>query len=877
MTDINRRFSKAQWINNGSTSGQNALVGNGYTNEISKYTNVNMNPQYNNSGISTSSTDFNSYNNRSNTSLNPNNYTSAESIHSSATNATNATSATTRRRFSVKLSQPPDLYNSLGAPPLPYNAHSQINNSFTNASDLLSVNSMDDKRSLSTIQQNNGYNISTDGLTNKNLNGTQRNQAELLNELSDENFNASKYVQSKLGDANAARIDDFSTYMETLNIANDDAVKYSLSESTTQVLLVSETFQQTHEVLSSLKPKITDLTDILSQQLEEAHEYLHNESSTSSPSNSTSALNDDNSLKLPGSKVNRQSVMLLQNKWTNAMKKLYSNIDRAHDLLPSVSTRHIIIESRRWGELNSITCKPVRPVHIVVLNDAILIASRVRDSSKYLNENDNTAMSNGLNSPKKSKTVRTIATHCWMIDKVTIQRCSEIKELNDILSNRNPNSIKTRNNSDTGDSESNADLALCIRSMESNQTFLFQTDLSTEFVRVFEAIKQAKSESSSIKRRSMRDSISKLNLSNFNNKSDSRHVSITGIPQALSTSLIEKQLEPEFKACLSMIDDLLTLSSLELGLHRYDECVGYFTRLEEEIRHMEQIAISLGIPKSLLTSKSFTESKKDGSQPSPFSQEVHLVYNLKLSSTKRLTNQLVNLLFAEIAMTDSDLDSLKGYIDIFRVLKRDKDAAEIYLESRGRELRDCISMVRVGGGSSGNNSFDLLSSKPNGLLNSDRTLSRSGSSKRLSGLLSRPTSLSVTPEPENSAEINEDNNDNMKLSSIGGGGVAGEVITSYVRELSLVYMGFITKVWDEWNESFANQNRDGSDQKSFVSNVRIFEWVNEHIEELRQAVQLALLDYERTGDVFKTSVKTMKLVFEALKEKELNVDYLLEI
>lgn len=907
MSDLNRRFSRSQFTRGGSIGHGYANYGNGNGSNIpatsyqfnatTSSLSINEINENNTSNISSTPNNGNVQHRRSTQNyLHPNLAGSSESIHSTATNAT---SATTRRRFSVKLSQPPtDGYNTYGAPALPYNAQSQIYNS----ADMQLNDSSHGSHGLSTIQQTR-FNNYTFGDTNENLTESSINinnrspkktNQDILIELTDQNFDAARYVHMKLGDANAARIDDFSTHLETLNKANDDAVKYSLSESTNQVLAVSEAFKQTHEVLLTLKPKVNDLSDLLSQQLEEAHEYQNKSNESLSDSTDGSS-----------SKLNRQSVMLLQNKWSNSMKKLYANIDRSHDLLPPISTRHIIIESRRWGELNSITCNPIRPIHIVVMNDSILIASRVRDTNKYLSSNDK----KGDKSSKRSKHTRNIATHVWMIDTITVQRCSEIKELNDILSNNHLNNAKNRNQSTStrpgsvtaradsvigsDDSESAADLTICIRTLDSNQTFLFQTDLNTEFIRVFNAIQQAKAESSSMKRRSMRDSMSKFTLSNLNTRPDSRRVSGTGLVSSGSTSLLEKQIEPEFNSKVSTIDDLLTSASLELGLERYDECVGYLSRLDDEIRQLTGIASTIGIPKSLLSAKSLTSSKNGGLKFSIFSQHVHLIYNLKVSSLKQLTDQLVNKLLEEISLTTASLGSLKEFIDIFRILKREREAVEVYLESRGRELSDCVGMVRVGGGNNANGS-DSVATLNNASLNmKSRPLSRSNSTKSLHNLSSRPSSVNLTSTLELDLDGDETlkNKDNINLESIGG--VTGELITAYVRELSLVYMGFISRVWTEWNDLFPSDNNNNNDNNGNVPNssssgdsrssnlgvskVRVIEWVNDCMSELKNSVMIALADYDRNGEVFKSSVSTMTDVFETLKERELNVDYLLEI
>lgn len=822
-----------------------------------------MSKVYRNNNDTGSSFNVNDYNNRSRTNLNPN----------------AATNPNMRRRFSMKLTQAPIDFSDVpgsAIPPLPFNSHSQIANiSGTNINDAISIQSeynpdqKYDNQNFNNLNSTSNYDNNVIGNSNFDYkkydgsshsmrvgeleNNEQMKHNEFLNELSSSHFNPDKYVQLQLSSADAKNIDKFSKYMDDLNIVNDNAVKQSLSESTAQVINISETFKKTHTVLLGLKPKVSELTEILTQQLEEANEYIENQKNNTG-SGDRSNIN---------SSRNRQSVMLLQNKWINGIKKLYSSIDRVHDLLPPIPNRHIIIESLRWGELNSITCKPIHPVTIYVLNDSILIASRIRNSSKYSN---NGSVDNSLNS---KKSVRNIATNCWMIDKVMIKRCSEIKELKDLINNSA--SLKT-NMSDYAESAS--DLTLSIKSIDSNQTFLFHTDIHSEFIRVFNAIQKAQNEVASTKRRSMRDSMSKISLLNINN-SDSRHVSISGAG-TISQTAIEKQVESEFKSCVSKIDEFLTASSLNLGLHRYSDCGGYLSGLNDELKNLKQIAVTVGIPESLLISKSYNTTKQNGNIPTPFLQQIHLIYNVKLASWKKLTDQLILSLLDEISLNDITDDSLKEYMDIFKILGKHKDAAEVYLDSRGRELADYVSMVSIGGYSGNGIASDSTLVKNNIV---DRGLHRSNSS-RLSGIFKghsrRPSSIisSSTPEPSSNGTDVDVETEQVKLDSVRG--ISGEVITAYVKELSLVYMGFIAKIWDQWNECFVgNDQKNGTFDTTF--NLRIIEWIDENIQQLTQSIQLALIDYERNGEIFQSCVKIMKDIFDELKDKQLNVDYLLEI
>lgn len=832
MADINRRFSRAQWNNGIANSYQ-------YQNPNQPYRGPN-----NNTNSSFNVNEYYNSNRSNNNVLNPNNIMSSESIHSVATNATNAT---TRRRFSMKLSQPPSSFGATNAPPLPFNAHSQIlNSSFTHPTDVMSVHSYgdgDNDNSYNEINMNNSVPISP----------PKKHQDLLLNELSAKDFDADKFIQMKLGDSNAARIDDFSNFMDSLKDQNEEAVKVSLSESTSQVLAVSEAIKQTHEVLLNLKPQVNELTDALSQQVEEANDYFNDLNIDKNNANTNTR-----------SKINRQSVLLLKNKWANSVNKVYSNIERIHDFLPPSPNRHLILESLRWGELNSITCKPVRLIQFSIFNDAVLVSTRLRSKNK---------------SKGSSKEIKNIATYAWMVDTITIQRCSEIKELNDILKNNSSTTIiplptsksNTTAPSSANDSDTIAHSTICIKTIDTNQIFLFQTDASTEFIKVFEAIKHAKNEIAFSKRRITRDSITKMKT--LSGRPESSHQSLS---QNQTKSNLEKQLSKEFDSCVATIDDLFTSVSLELGLHRYDESVGYLTRLREELENLSQIAMALGIPESALTSR--LTSAKIESHRSTFAQHVHFVYNLKLSKLNKLTDKLIDSLKVEMTLTTPNLSTLKNLVDIFKVLNKENEAVEVYLHSKGRELEDCSGMVRIGGCGSYNDnlSMEVLNSSSNGLQATDRPMSRSSSFRKLNGLLSRPTSMGNTPEPEFNNGTTEIEEKTAKV-------MTGELITAYVCELSLVYMGFISTVWDEWNELFNSENQSSSiasDNKSTtskISNIRVLEWINEYVVELKHRVEFALSDYDRNSEIFKTNANTMRSIFQDLKGKEMNIDYLLDL
>jgi hypothetical protein len=76
--------------------------------------------------------------------------------------------------------------------------------------------------------------------------------------------------------------------------------------------------------------------------------------------------------------ANRTSVANLEQMWNIQLQALWKNIEKSQKFLPAAPGRHIVAETGNWIELDSATWKPKRPVHIVLLNDHLLVASKKR-------------------------------------------------------------------------------------------------------------------------------------------------------------------------------------------------------------------------------------------------------------------------------------------------------------------------------------------------------------------------------------------------------------------------------------------------------------------------------------------------------------------
>jgi exocyst complex component 8 len=92
--------------------------------------------------------------------------------------------------------------------------------------------------------------------------------------------------------------------------------------------------------------------------------------------------------------------------YNTQLQALWKNIEGSQKFLAAMPGRHIVLESGHWAELDGATLKPRRNVHIVLLNDHLLIAAR---KPKRLDTND----------PKSRRPhTKLVAVRCWPMNEI---------------------------------------------------------------------------------------------------------------------------------------------------------------------------------------------------------------------------------------------------------------------------------------------------------------------------------------------------------------------------------------------------------------------------------------------------------------------------
>ncbi|KAK5275380.1 exocyst complex component exo84, partial [Exophiala xenobiotica] len=244
------------------------------------------------------------------------------------------TSDLVKRRYSTRYNQLPDFSN-IGAPPVP------------------TLPSALKRRS---------------GGGSPRRPGTGSSSRPLLvdsDTLSDPNLQPEPYVTDLLSNASESDIQEYQTNLQRLKNRNSTELQQSVYQNRTSFIKISKEAEKLKAEMAILQSLMSELTSTIGQ------------GSTGS-SNNTLSPELGHSSSQARRNANRTSVANLEQMWNVQLQALWKNIEKSQKFLPAVPGRHIVAETGNWIELDNATWKPKRPIHIVLLNDHLLIASKKR-------------------------------------------------------------------------------------------------------------------------------------------------------------------------------------------------------------------------------------------------------------------------------------------------------------------------------------------------------------------------------------------------------------------------------------------------------------------------------------------------------------------
>lgn len=140
-------------------------------------------------------------------------------------------------------------------------------------------------------------------------------------------------------------------------------LQQNVYQNRTQFIKISKEAEKLKGEMRTLRTLMADLTAALGQ---------------TTVGNTPNPMSPGADERLPKRNANRSSVANLESMWSVQLQTLWKTVEGSQKFLPAIPGRHIVIETGNWVELDSATWKPRRPVHIVLLNDYLLVAVKKR-------------------------------------------------------------------------------------------------------------------------------------------------------------------------------------------------------------------------------------------------------------------------------------------------------------------------------------------------------------------------------------------------------------------------------------------------------------------------------------------------------------------
>lgn len=197
-------------------------------------------------------------------------------------------------------------------------------------------------------------------------------------------------MTSLLANASEQDIRDYQSSLKKLQHRTSTDLQQNVYRNRTQFIKISKDAEKLKEEMNTLRGLMSELTSALGQASATSANAGIEETTFSSRRN-----------------PNRSSVANLETMWNVQLQTLWKTVERSQKFLPVVPGRHIVLESGHWVELDSATWKPKRPVHIVLLNDHLLIAAKKR---KKVDTNNPQA--------RASAPTKLVAEECWPLQDI---------------------------------------------------------------------------------------------------------------------------------------------------------------------------------------------------------------------------------------------------------------------------------------------------------------------------------------------------------------------------------------------------------------------------------------------------------------------------
>lgn len=207
-------------------------------------------------------------------------------------------------------------------------------------------------------------------------------------------------VAKLLSDASPEDVNDYQYKLQKLRSRASTDLQQNVYQNRTQFIKISKEAERLKDEMRTLRSLMSDLksnTNVLGQ--------------ATSANSSLQESGFDSMSATARKQANRSSVAHLEAMWNTQLQMLWKNVEGSQKFLPSVPGRHIVRESRHWVELNTATWKPRRLMHMFLLNDHLLVASRKKKRVEQVN---------GQNQKQQAVPSKLVAERCWPLQDIQI-------------------------------------------------------------------------------------------------------------------------------------------------------------------------------------------------------------------------------------------------------------------------------------------------------------------------------------------------------------------------------------------------------------------------------------------------------------------------
>ena len=174
--------------------------------------------------------------------------------------------------------------------------------------------------------------------------------------FNDPKFDADSYVKKMLSTATPAELDDFFHALQESKTSTNASLQKNVFRNYREFIMISKEIGTIETDMATIRGLLNDLRGLTST-LKDVPDFEENARPTSRPRG-------------------RNSIIDFHALNKNHLKALWTQVEGAQKFLPADEGRRIVRESGAWSELNAHTWRPKNKVHIVLLNDHLLIAQK---------------------------------------------------------------------------------------------------------------------------------------------------------------------------------------------------------------------------------------------------------------------------------------------------------------------------------------------------------------------------------------------------------------------------------------------------------------------------------------------------------------------